>query len=478
MSDSTEATEALPHDPPALRVLIVADHASRLFGGEAVLAVHYYERLRRRGVPAWLLTHERVRPEFDGKGYAEHVARLFGSTPGSLSTHERTFEANEYADHVSYTRDRKIHQLMGRMGTWLPDRISSLTTGYVSRLLTQIDQRRQIRRLVKELSIDVIHQPMPVSPKEPSLLYGFGVPVVIGPLNGGMDFPPAFKSADSLFARLLLKGSRWLSHGLNVLMPGKRRAAIILVANERTRRALPAGHGRSVEHMVENGVDLQLWQSRAPLRQGAHPARYVFMGRLVDWKRADILLDAFAQACRQQPMSLLIIGDGPLLAELQQRAKALGVLASAPGTASGVHFAGWMAQADAAEQLSSQDCLVLPSIRECGGAVVLEAMAASLPVIAVDWGGPADYLDNSCGILVAPRSADYLVQEMARALVALARDPALRSRLGAAGRAKVEREFDWEKKIDAIQLVYARVVAAHAATAPGPTQGGTNPPGQ
>lgn len=402
--------------------------------------MQYYEYLRRRGIPTWLLTHERVRPEFAG---------------------------DEHADHVFYSEDRKIHQFLWRLGAHLPDRIENLTTAYLSRLLTQISQRRKIRQLVKELSIDVIHQPMPVSPKEPSLLYDLDVPVVMGPLNGGMDFPPAFKSADSLFTRLLLRGSRWLSHGLNVIAPGKRKAEIILVANERTYLALPSGHSRNVEHMVENGVDLQLWQPRAPSQQAPQdhpgPAHYVFMGRLVDVKRVDILLDAFAQACRQHPMSLQIIGDGPLLPALQQQAKALGILASAPGTESGVYFAGWMAQVDAAAQLSAQDCLVLPSIRECGGAVVLEAMAASLPVIAVDWGGPADYLDDSCGILIAPNSADYLVQEMARALATLARDPALRNRLGAQGRAKVEREFDWEKKIDAIQSVYARAVASYAA---------------
>lgn len=440
MPDHTEATETTPPEPSALRVLIVAENASRRFGGEAALPMHYYEHLRRRGVPVWLLTHERVRPEFEG---------------------------SEQADHVFYSEDRKMHRFLWRVGARLPDRIENLTTAYWSRLLTQIIQRRKIRRLVKELSIDVIHQPIPVSPKEPSLLYGFDVPVVIGPLNGGMDFPPAFQSADSVFTRLFLRGSRWLSHGLNVLAPGKRRAAAILVANERTRLALPSGHSRSVEHMVENGVDLRLWQPRAPspqAQQGARPARYVFMGRLVDVKRVDILLNAFAQACKQQPMSLLVIGDGPLLPELQQQAKALGVLAPDRETVSGVHFAGWMAQADAAGQLGTQDCLVLPSIRECGGAVVLEAMASSLPVIAVDWGGPADYLDDSCGILIAPESAGYLVQEMARALVTLARDPALRSRLGAQGRAKVEREFDWEKKIDAIQSVYARAVAAAHAT--------------
>lgn len=401
------------------------------------MPMQYYQRLRQRGISTWLLTHARVRPEFEG---------------------------SEIADQVLYIEDQRLHRLLWRLGLLLPSRISYLTTGYLSRLLTQACQRRKSRQLVKELSIDVVHQPIPVSPKEPSLLYDLGAPVIMGPLNGGMDFPPAFKSADSIFTQLLLRGMRWLSHGLNTLVPGKHKATLILVANDRTRLALPSGHSPRVENMVENGVDLQLWKPRELLQamQAANHTRFVFMGRLVDVKRVDMLLDAFAKACRQQSMSLLVIGDGPLLPDLQRQAKALGILAPSSEAKSSVHFAGWMSQADAAQRLRTQDCLVLPSIRECGGAVVLEAMAASLPVIAVHWGGPADYLDDSCGILIEPKGPAHVTQEMEQALVTLARNPALRHRLGAQGRTRVEKEFDWEKKIDAILILYARA-ATHAS---------------
>ena len=93
----------------------------------------------------------------------------------------------------------------------------------------------------------------------------------------------------------------------------------------------------------------------------------------------------------------------------------------------------------------------------------LREMARASPerVIAVDWGGPADYLDASCGILVPPLSARHVMLAMSEALVKLARDPDLRRRLGAQGRVKVEQEFDWEKKIDAILSAYARA-AGHS----------------
>lgn len=73
---------------------------------------------------------------------------------------------------------------------------------------------------------------------------------------------------------------------------------------------------------------------------------------------------------------------------------------------SNVVFSGWLSQEKCAIKLQQADALVLPSLREPGGAVVMEAMAVGLPVIATNWGGPADYLNSACGILVEPTSKE------------------------------------------------------------------------
>jgi glycosyltransferase involved in cell wall biosynthesis len=308
---------------------------------------------------------------------------------------------------------------------------------------------------------------MPVSPREPSVLYGFGVPVVIGPMNGGMDYPPAFRRERGSAERALLALARASASALNRLMPGKRRAAALLVANRRTRDALPAGVSTNVIEMVENGVDLTLWQTspqqRPPASDEAGTApvdavvAFAFMGRLVGWKAVDLLLRAFAQACRQAPMRLVILGDGDERPALERLAAELGVAGDSAATAGTVHFAGWLAQRDCADRLRQADCLVLPSLLECGGAVVLEAMSMGKPVIATAWGGPLDYLDPSCGVLVAPESPDAIVEGLARAMIEMARSPSQRRLLGERGMAKVRREFDWELKVDRMVNVYRDV---------------------
>jgi glycosyltransferase involved in cell wall biosynthesis len=420
-------------------VLIVCEHASARFGGEAALPLHYFRVLKKRGIPVWLLTHARTRDE------------LTALYPGDPAIH--------------YVEDTPLDKAMYRIGLRMPARLAYLTVGFVSRFATQLVQRRVARRLVASERIDVVHQPMPVSPREPSMLFGLGAPVVIGPMNGGMDYPAGFGRHRSGVEALVTRVGRGAAAALNRLMPGKRRAALLLVANRRTRAALPAGVCTNVVEIVENGVDLTLWDARQDSRRADPrlPTRFVFLGRLVDWKAVDLLLHAFAQAVAEVPtMQLTIVGDGDERTRLESLAAELALTTAAGTSANRLSFTGWLPQQLCAERLREADCLVLPSLLECGGAVVLEAMSMGKPVIATAWGGPVDYLDASCGILVPPTGRDALVSGLRDALLRIARSPQERIAMGANGRRKVEREYDWDVKAEQILAQY-RLVRAHVS---------------
>lgn len=368
----------------SLRVLIVAEHASAQYGGEAALPLQYYRILRKRGISAWMVVHERTRAE---------LSQLFPQDR-----------------NIIYVADTIWHRILWQLHRFLPQRLFYFTVGMVMRLLTQLKQRQIIRDLLQKERIDIIHQPIPVSPKEPSMIFGMGVPVVIGPMNGGMDYPPGFKEMQKPVVNLIIDVGRSLSNFVHHIIPGKRQAALLLVANHRTRQALPQSASKRVIELVENGVNLSLWQRSAsaapkPLSATMH---YVFVGRLVDWKAVDLLLIAFQQAASIVPMSLTVIGDGAMKHELEQKAQELNLLAPEMYQSGKVFFTGWLPQKECSNLLQSFDALVLPSLLECGGAVVLEAMAKGLPVIATNWGGPADYIDRSCGILIDPSSRDAL----------------------------------------------------------------------
>ena len=414
-----------------LKVLIVAPNASSRFGGEAFLPLKYFELLRRRGHPALLIAHERNRANLE-----EVLAPWLAD--------------------VHFIEDTVWHRTLWRMGRVFPRPLGEPVFGTALNFVNEFFQARLIRRLVREGAVDLLHQPIPVSPKAPSRLYGFGVPVVIGPMNGGMAYPPGYEDLQSAAERRFVAVARRIAVLVNRLVPGKRRAAALLVANPRTAAALPVHDHPRVIELVENGVDLSVWRNPAeavPARTDDDALRLVFMGRLVDWKAVEITLEALHRAREAGvPVSLDILGDGDRRDALEAETRRLGL----EGV---VRFLGFRSQAECAVILQASDALILNSVNECGGAVVLEAMGLGLPVIASDWGGPADYLDASCGILVSPVPRSDFAARLAEAILTLARDPDLRQRMGQAGRRKVETEFDWERKMDRMLGIYREVLA-------------------
>ena len=352
-------------------------------------------------------------------------------------------------DRIQYVPDLWIHKFLHRLSARLPNRLSGATLGVIMVLITQFIQRGMVKRLISAHRINLVHQPIPVSPKAPSLMHGFGVPVIMGPMNGGMEYPAAFRRDESLLTRAMVALGRANAGVVNALIAGKRRARVLLVANERTRLALPSWRGGKILEIPENGVDLDIWTA-APLAAGpSGPApRFVFVGRLVDWKRLDLAIRAIA---RLPEAELEVIGDGVMRTEWTRLSEKLGI-------ADRVKWIGWLPQPECARRLRNATGLLLPSVYECGGAVVLEAMACAIPVIALAWGGPLDYVDESCGILVPASNPDSIVDGFAEAASRLAADATLRTRLGSAGRRRVELLFDWNRKIERVLEIYDQTI--------------------
>lgn len=414
-----------------LRVAIAATHCSLFQGGEAALSYHCFRVLRGRGVDVHLVAHGRCGDE------------LRSAFPRD-------------AERIHLVEDDGYDRLAWRLARPLPERLGLATVGAVTFVRTQLRQRELLRDLVRDRGVNVIHQPMPVSPSQPSLLYGLGAPVVIGPMNGAMNHPRAFREREPAIDRVARWTARALAGPLNALLPGKHEAAALLVANARTAAALP-GEPVHVVELPENGIDAELWRP-ARMRPDDSIVRFVVSGRLVRWKGIDLLLEAWARANGSMRATLDVLGDGHERAALEALAERLGLLEDGS-----VRFHGWLPQVACAARLAIADALVLPSLLECGGAVVLEGMASGLPVIATAWGGPCDYIDESCGILVEPTSREGLVSGLAAAMHRLHDDPALRQRLGAAGRERARAGYDWERKVDRLLEVYRDVVDTRAA---------------
>src|ERR1700722_4418877 len=407
-----------------LGVLIVAENASMSQGGESSLALQWFLELLKVGVDVRLLVHVRSKRELD---------QLVSS----------------FASRIHYASDVPLQKICWKLGEALPDHVRSFTSEWLVHLVTQFMQRRAARQLIEQYNIQVVHEPAPVAPRLPSLMYGLGVPVVIGPMNGNMTYPPGFRSR-SFLERAFVPVARSFGDLANYFIPGKRLADMLLVANERTRFALPSGCRGKAGILCENGVDLDVWQRPDDLPpRPVNGLRLAFLGRLVPWKGVDIVLDVFAEVKKHTPSAeLWIIGDGPEGPRLQQQAEALGLCGA-------VTFHGWAAPGECPRLLSQCDVFLYPSVFDCGGAVVLEAMSLGLTVVALNWGGPGDYLASGSGVLVEPVGRRRLVADLAKAVQCLT--PSKRRELGEAARREIADQYTWSAKVRQIVGIYQSI---------------------
>jgi glycosyltransferase involved in cell wall biosynthesis len=224
-------------------------------------------------------------------------------------------------------------------------------------------------------------------------------------------------------------------------------AARGIVLTESLRPALECVLPPGRVSVVPNGIDVPSLTGRA---RSNETVEILFLSSLFPWKGPLVFIDAFARARRQYPsLHATVAGDWPtdeLRADALRLVEELGVDRE-------VTFPGAVDREQKRELLEAADIFCFASlVPEGQPLVILEAMAAHLPVIAPAWPGVADtVVDRETGLLVAEPSAAALADR----LVELARDPDERSRLGAAGRRRYQQLFTQQafgtRMIDVLQ---------------------------
>ena len=205
-------------------------------------------------------------------------------------------------------------------------------------------------------------------------------------------------------------------------------------------------------HVVHNGVSVtepdaaRVDLLRQHYLQNTFDTLVLFVGRLVEHKNLPRLLQAFAQVVKQRPRTrLLLAGSGPLHDALAAQIGQLGLQD---------HALLLGEQSEVPALMEAADLVVLPSLREGLSNVVLEAMALGRAVLSTPVGGIPQAIDNGWhGVLVEPTDTDAL----ARALLTLIDDPALRERLGRAAQHKVLEQYSPPAMVSAMLKEYSRV---------------------
>lgn len=245
--------------------------------------------------------------------------------------------------------------------------------------------------------------------------------------------------------RRRLWAERWLSRSTDavVAVSDDVRDGLVHLAGIDARRVRVIVNGVDTTHYAPSAA----LRSRARSELGIAADELVFgtVARLVPVKDQSTLVRAFGQVVElHQKSRLVLVGDGPLRADLEGLAAGLGLSAR-------VVFAGQ--QRDAAPYLAAMDVFVLPSRSEGMSVSLLEAMASALPVLATRTGGNPQLVHEDVNGRLTPVGD---VAALAIAMSGLAGDEAARRRLGAAGREICCRDYSFAAMLLAYEELYTQ----------------------
>ena len=274
---------------------------------------------------------------------------------------------------------------------------------------------RQLRRRIFAGEFDVVLRVMPMTAVLPSPFAFFlrkgPIPFVIGPLNGGLPWPPGFRQLEN--QKEWISNLRNLYRYLPFARSTYRHAAAIIAASSQTYSEF-AGYRDKLFFVPEPGIARSLCSgdSRSP-KPGAK-LELIFVGGLVPRKACDLALRAAAPLLRSDLARFTVVGDGPERNRLEQLARSLGIEKA-------VFFCGWLSHAEVLKHLRSADVFVFPSVRDNGAGVVFEALAAGAVPVVADFGGPGDIVHPEVGYKVPLTNESDMVSQMEKILIGLAR---------------------------------------------------------
>ena len=382
---------------PRIRVVVV-DHCAQLSGGEIAL-LRLVPALRAEGVDVRVIL-------------GEH-----GPLEGRLREAGAAVEVLELDSRVATTRRDEV-----RLGSAGVARVAAIGRDTLA-----------LRRRLRELAPDLVH-----TNSLKAALYGgaaarlAGVPVVWHIRDRiADDYLPSpavgfVRAAGSVLPRAIIVNSEATRATLGSV--SRRRVDGVTVVHD----ALPRG-GTQGSHLPHDGF------------------RVAMVGRLAPWKGQHIFLEAFARALGGTYARAVVVGSA-MFGEQEYEAE-LHALVARLGIGAQVEFMGF--HDDVAGVLAEVDCLVHASvIPEPFGQVVVEGMAAGLPVIASGEGGPAEIItDGVDGVLYAPGDIEGLAGHLGR----LSTNPRECQRLGVAARAR-GLDFAPEMVAGQVRRVYEAVL--------------------
>ena len=308
--------------------------------------------------------------------------------------------------------------------------------------------RALFERLRRRTPFDVAHQLNPVFGGLSLALFGAGVPVILGTYVAA--WPCDWDGSPLVESRLSAQLKRAL------LYVQQRSAAALLVTTRAAleTRIVNTPTIRARVRWQHHGIDAAAFAPAASARTAALASeRILFLANVGIVKGIFPLLEAFVRVRAARPDATLVIaGDGPILAQVRRRIAELGLGA-------GVDVLGNVPRGEVARLMHGSAVYCLPSFGEPYGMSAIEAMAAGLPLVVTDRGGLAEVADARGALFVQPGD----VAALADALLTVLASPERARAMGDHNMCRVREVFAWSTVVDSLEAAYAGVSGGREA---------------
>jgi glycosyltransferase involved in cell wall biosynthesis len=227
---------------------------------------------------------------------------------------------------------------------------------------------------------------------------------------------------------------------------------------------LPGRWRKKAQLLSVNGVSLDKIPRPAVTKPQGRRFQLLTAGRLIPLKGFDLAIRAFGLFLErlkheQQGVAaeMKIVGDGPESVRLRAQIEETGL-------GDRVRLVKWMPREELFREMAESDAFVFASLRDGGGLVVVEAMAAGKPVVCFDLAGPGLHVTEECGIKVYAHSPEQAILDLASAFHRLYSMEALRAGMGLAARKRAEEIYDWSRVAERINRVYLDALRAQPSS--------------
>lgn len=283
---------------------------------------------------------------------------------------------------------------------------------YLYYYLWQIAAYRRAQEEHQQIGFDLAHHVTFGNNWLPTFLPLLPVPFVWCPIGGSETVPKTFRK-DFAFKWRAYEALRdfiqdWALGFDPVTRLARKKAKAVLARTQIMADKLGKSDDTRIEVIIETGANphhFELMLNRG--KRNDEKFKVVMTGRLLHLKGFHLGIRAFHRLAKKLPhVTLDIIGAGPEQDRLEGLCKELEL-------GKKVNFTGWLSQEETFSRMSQADVFLHPSLKDAGAWVLFEVLELGLPVICLDYAGPAEIIDDTCGIKIIAGTPDQVIQDLA-----------------------------------------------------------------